>query len=80
MVQSRAADLRLRALYNQLSDDPEARHSFMFKGLQEIHQKHEDSEMDTQERSANEMALARSGLLFFLGEYHSYLVETSGRQ
>lgn len=50
---------------NMLSDDPESRHSFMFKGLQEIHQNHED-EIDAQERTANEMALARSGLLFFL--------------
>ncbi|KAG8948181.1 hypothetical protein FRC04_009980 [Tulasnella sp. 424] len=51
---------------NMLSDDPESRSSFMFKGLQEIHQKYEEG-VDVHQRTADELALARIGLSYFLG-------------
>ncbi|KAG8948179.1 hypothetical protein FRC04_009978 [Tulasnella sp. 424] len=52
---------------NMLADDPEARLSFMSKGLEGIHQKYGEG-MDVQQRTADEIALARSGLLFFIGK------------
>ncbi|KAG8971536.1 hypothetical protein FRC05_011013 [Tulasnella sp. 425] len=52
---------------NMLSDEPEARLSYMSKGLEGIHQKYGEG-TDVQQRSADEMALARSGLQFFTGK------------
>lgn len=39
----------------------------MSKGLEAIHQKYGEG-TDVQQRTADEMALARSGLLFFIGK------------
>ncbi|KAG9003731.1 hypothetical protein FRB90_011131 [Tulasnella sp. 427] len=50
---------------NLLSEDPDVRASFMYKKLQELYEKQDDA-MDVQQRTEDEMNLARSGLVFFL--------------
>ncbi|KAG8914904.1 hypothetical protein FRC00_009818 [Tulasnella sp. 408] len=52
---------------NAVSDDPEILSSFMYKKMQELHEKHEE-EKDVQQQLEDEAALAFSGFAIYLGK------------
>ncbi|KAG8913312.1 hypothetical protein FRC01_004603 [Tulasnella sp. 417] len=51
---------------NALSDDPDVQSSFVYKKMQELHEKHEE-ETDVEQKQEDEMALAYSGFAIYLG-------------
>ncbi|KAG8909316.1 hypothetical protein FRC01_007015 [Tulasnella sp. 417] len=51
---------------NALSDDPDVTSSFVYKKMQELHEKHQE-ETDVQQKQEDEMALAFSGFAIYIG-------------
>lgn len=55
----------------QLSNDPEVVSSFVFKKLQELYDKHNETN-DPKQLRDEEMTLARSALAIFIGKFCNY--------